>query len=524
MLFNSFEFLLAFLPVALVGFFALGRAFGRRPALAWLVFASLFFYSWWNPAYLLLILGSIAVNYAIGVRLLRAPSHTLLALGVTFNLGLLGWFKYAHFLANSLNAVGGIEITLAPILLPLAISFFTFQQIGWLVDARHGLVEDRGLLGYSLFVTFFPQLIAGPIVHHGETMPQFARAEVVRPDPGNLATGLAVFVVGLFKKVALADQVALYASPMFAAAYAGVAPTLFEAWGGALAYTFQLYFDFSGYSDMAIGLALMMNVRLPINFDSPYKAVNIIDFWRRWHMTLSRFLRLYLYIPLGGNRRGELRRHVNLMIVMLLGGLWHGAAWTFVLWGGLHGLFLIVNHAWHHLRLRLGHDLDRSTLVGRVAGRTLTFLVVVIAWVPFRAESFEAAAAVLAGMTGANGVLLPSAWRALFGPLGPILQDLGWQFEAVRAGFLFGGVPHVLLLTVLAAIVFLLPNTLEWARVLKDAHWRFGRTGPHWPRLATALPRLRFGLVQGGTLGLAFGWVLVGLYAEAPSEFLYFQF
>jgi alginate O-acetyltransferase complex protein AlgI len=526
MLFNSFEFLFGFVPLTLAVFFLLGVRGAPRAALAWLVLASLFFYGWWNPIYLLLIGASILLNYAIGVRLLQEPSRALLTLGVALNLGAIGYFKYAHFLAANLERTTGIELGLGPIVLPLAISFFTFQQISWLVDAHRGQVQDRGFLSYALFVTFFPQLIAGPIVHHSETIPQFARDETFRIDLANLTTGLAIFVLGLFKKVVLADGIAVHATPVFDAALAGARPTLFEAWGGALSYTFQLYYDFSGYSDMAIGLALMMNVRLPVNFDSPYKSVNVVEFWRRWHMTLSRFLRSYLYIPLGGNRHGTARRYLNLMVTMLLGGLWHGAAWTFVVWGALHGLYLIVVHLWHGLRRRLGHDLDRSTLVGRIAARALTFLVVVIAWVFFRAGSFEAAWAVLSGMAGQNGVILPPAYARLFGPLAPILVDLGWRFELVR-GLLFGGVPQVLFLMLLAAITFLLPNTLEWAGYLREARWRQPLFDPARPPLferAAALPRLRPGLVQGWLIGLAFGWTTLNLFAETPSEFLYFQF
>ncbi|MGH6886959.1 MAG: MBOAT family O-acyltransferase, partial [Geminicoccales bacterium] len=331
MLFNSFEFILAFLPVTLIGFFLLGGRESPRAALSWLVLTSLFFYGWWNPSYLVLIIGSICFNFFVGQRLLARSSKAILGFGVAVNLLSIAYFKYAGFLAFNIEELAGVEVGLEHIVLPLAISFFTFQQIAYLVDAHRGEVRAEGFVNYALFVTFFPQLIAGPIVHHSEVLPQFARRSTYRLDLDNLALGLTVFSIGLFKKVVLADGIATYATPMFAAAQGGYEPTLFEAWGGALAYTFQLYFDFSGYSDMAVGLGLMFNIRIPINFDSPYKAVNVIDFWRRWHITLSRFLRDYLYIPLGGNRRGPERRYVNLMLTMLLGGLWHGAGWTFVI-------------------------------------------------------------------------------------------------------------------------------------------------------------------------------------------------
>jgi len=414
MLFNSFTFIFIFLPVTLAGFFAIGSRGHHRIAIAWLVGASLFFYGWWNPAYLGLILGSILFNYAIGVALggyqQAGPGKWLLAFGVAGNLGLLGYFKYANFFVENIELLAGTDFHLGRIILPLAISFFTFQQIAYLVDAWKGEAREYNFLHYCLFVTFFPQLIAGPIVHHKEMLPQFAKDWIYRLNYEHLAVGVTVFTVGLFKKVVLADGVAEYAAPVFAAAEAGVVLEFHEAWIGALAYTFQLYFDFSGYSDMAIGLARMFGIKLPLNFNSPYKANNIIEFWRCWHMTLSRFLRDYLYIPLGGNRKGKPRRYINLMITMLLGGLWHGAGWTFIMWGALHGFYLVVNHAWHGLRRLLNIAVGESTVAGRTVARLVTFIAVVIAWVFFRAESFSGAAQILSAMFGGNGFSLSASW------------------------------------------------------------------------------------------------------------------
>ena len=403
MLFNSAVFIFAFLPVTLFVFHVLGKYNFYNSAIIWLVFASLFFYGWWNPAYLFLILGSMLFNYGVGLSLSKTPHKGILALGVTANLALLGYFKYANFFVENLNALLQDSLHLETVILPLAISFFTFQQIAYLVDAYRGEAKEYRLLHYALFVTFFPQLIAGPIVHHKEMMPQFAKDFIGRINAMHLAIGVTVFAIGLFKKVVLADGIAVYATPIFSAAEAGVELTFFEAWGGALAYTLQLYFDFSGYSDMAIGLAAMFGIRLPLNFNSPYKATNIIDFWRRWHMTLSRFLRDYLYIPLGGNRKGPTRRNINIMLTMLLGGLWHGAGWTFVLWGGLHGLFLLINHAWRRLRpLSLGGPIITTISWG------LTMAAVVIAWVPFRAETMTGTLSMLSAMGGVNGLSLSS--------------------------------------------------------------------------------------------------------------------
>jgi D-alanyl-lipoteichoic acid acyltransferase DltB (MBOAT superfamily) len=340
MLFNSYEFILVFLPLTAAAFFLTARLLGKEAALGVLVAASLVYYGWWRWSYLPLLVASIVANFVVG-RFLepgdddrsRPYRKTVMVVGIACNLGLLGYFKYANFFIDNLAELTGAAPRNFEIILPLAISFFTFQQVAYLVDAHRGETKEHSFLHYCLFVTFFPQLIAGPIVHHKEMLPQFSRDETYSVRAEMVAVGLSVFVIGLFKKVVLADSLASYASPLFAFADSGGAPSFLHAWGGALAYTFQLYFDFSGYSDMAMGIAFMFGIRLPLNFDSPYKASNIIDFWRRWHISLSRFLRDYLYFPLGGNRRGKGRRYANLLITMLLGGLWHGAGWTFVIWG-----------------------------------------------------------------------------------------------------------------------------------------------------------------------------------------------
>ena len=340
MLFNSYTFILLFLPVAVGVFFALGRI-SHALAAGWLVAASLFFYAWWSPAYVGLLLGSVLFNYAMGRTLARAHASGAvraarrgLALAVGCNLALLAYYKYMNFFLANVDALRGSPVHHLDIILPLGISFFTFTQIAFLVDTFQGKVKEYKFVHYTLFVTYFPHLIAGPILHHAEMMPQFAQRRVYRPNARYLAAGLTIFCIGLCKKVLIADEIAVYVAPVFGAAAEGRAVGLADAWLGALAYTLQLYFDFSGYSDMAIGLSKMIGVRLPLNFASPYKAVNIIEFWRRWHMTLSRFLRDYLYIPLGGDRKGAARRYLNLLATMVLGGLWHGAGWTFIVWGG----------------------------------------------------------------------------------------------------------------------------------------------------------------------------------------------
>jgi len=404
-LFNSYEYILMFLPVTLIIYFLLNRILSKRVGVAWLVLASLFFYSYWNIRYLPLILVSIIVNYLTGSTLSRQAAdgnlhrRKLLILGLCFNLGLLGYYKYTDFFIGNLNQVIGAHLTLLQIVLPLGISFFTFTQIAYLVDAYRGEVQEYSLLNYALFVTFFPHLLAGPIIHHREMMPQFAAEDNKGVNYENLSRGLLLLSLGLFKKVIIADAFAVWANYGFDTA---ASLTLLEAWITSLSYTMQLYFDFSAYTDMAIGSALMFNIRLPVNFNSPYKSLSIQEFWRRWHITLSRFLRDYIYIPLGGNQRGQANIYRNVLITFLLGGLWHGAAWTFVLWGFLHGLALVVNRAWQRLDLHMNKAL----------AWVLTFNFVNIAWVFFRAKSWGAAAKVLSGMFGMQGVSLPASLGA----------------------------------------------------------------------------------------------------------------
>lgn len=437
MLFNSFGFIFVFLPITLVVYFLLGRFQRHQAAMAWLVAASLFFYAWWNPAYLGLLIGSILFNFAFGTLLSRRTGRDgrwLLILGVGANLGFLGYFKYSNFFLENIGQLTGASYDVGQILLPLGISFITFQKIAYLVDAWQGKTREYNFLHFCLFVSFFPQLIAGPIVHHREVMPQFAQRSLQVFHHDNFSVGVSIFIIGLFKKVVIADNLALFATPVFTASGDGIVLTFFEAWVGALAYTFQLYFDFSGYSDMAIGLARMFGVKLPLNFHSPYQSTSIIDFWRRWHMTLSRFLRDYLYIPLGGGRKGPARRYLNLFLTMLLGGLWHGAGWTFVIWGGLHGFYLLINHAWRALQKSLGlNGLSEHRAYVLIAW-LLTFLAVVVGWVYFRAPSASAAFVMLQSMAGVNGI---DAGHAFVNELVQRDSALRWViFAALIAWFL----------------------------------------------------------------------------------------
>jgi D-alanyl-lipoteichoic acid acyltransferase DltB (MBOAT superfamily) len=459
MIFNSYIFIFAFLPITLFGFYGLGR-YSHHLATLWLAVASLFFYGWWDVRFVGLLLTSIVFNYGAGYLIghqlnnNRQYAKLLLIAAIIGNLSVLGYFKYANFFVDNLNYLTSIDITMAKIVLPLGISFFSFTQIAFLVDTYQGKVKEYNFIQYSLFVTYFPHLIAGPVLHHKEMMPQFGKPETCQVNWDNIAIGLTIFILGLSKKVLLADELANYANAIFNAVSAGGQPLLFEAWFGALSYTLQLYFDFSGYSDMAIGLSLLFNVRLPINFNSPYKSLSIIEFWRCWHITLSRFLRDYLYIPLGGSRHGKIRRYFNLMLTMLLGGLWHGAGWTFVIWGGLHGVYLVINHAWRGLKQRLGWQ-DGGRL-SRFGAGLLTFIAVVIGWVFFRADNFTVAIELLNGMFGINGCSF--AKHSDSSAFGQFVQSLGAQFNGTLTLIDLGSNEIIKLLILGLFIVFKMPN------------------------------------------------------------------
>jgi len=383
MLFNSYIFIFAFLPITFLSYFFLLKKNKNREAKIFLIFSSLFFYSWWNIVYLPLILASMFFNYFLGIRLKR--KKILLTLGISVNLLLLGYFKYRDFFIENINSLFSTEYELVHLALPLAISFFTFQQIAYLVDSYRGETKEYNFLNYALFVTFFPQLIAGPIVHHKEMMPQFMDVKNKIKNYYNISLGLFIFSIGLFKKVVIADTFAIWASDGFTHSET---LTFLESWATSFSYTFQLYFDFSGYTDMAIGIALLFNIKLPINFNSPYKATNIQDFWRRWHMTLSRFLKDYIYIPLGGSRVATAHIYMNLMITFLLGGLWHGAGWTFIFWGFLHGFALIIYSLWRNIGFKLWNWFAWF----------LTFNFINISWVFFRAEEWSDAINIISSM------------------------------------------------------------------------------------------------------------------------------
>jgi alginate O-acetyltransferase complex protein AlgI len=459
MLFSSWRFILVFLPITFLVYFWLNHRRLVSAGKVWLVLASLYFYAHWEIKYLPLLLGSILFNYLIGSYLsanqedgLIKPSHlklnrkAILIVGILANLFLLSYFKYMDFFVSNANDVLGTSFPKFYIILPLAISFFTFTQIVYLVDSFRRETGKYNLLNYSLFVTFFPHLIAGPIVHHGQIMPQFESRWTLVPRYTNILKGLFIFSIGLFKKVVIADSFAIWVAEGFDG---GQTLSFFAAWACSLSYTFQLYFDFSGYCDMAVGISLLFNIWLPINFNSPYKALDIQDFWRRWHITLSNFLRDYLYIPLGGSRNGELHTYINLLITFILGGLWHGATWMFVVWGALHGIAIVAHRFWR----------THGWPLPRWISWALTFFFVNFAWIFFRAKSHEDAIRVLSGMLDYRSALQSSVY-------GTPTIDLAWGgwmsdiFLHIFPASMVGELPCYLALT-LGFILIFQKNSME---------------------------------------------------------------
>ncbi|MCC7516972.1 MAG: MBOAT family protein [Pseudomonadales bacterium] len=514
MIFSSYIFVLAFLPLTVCGYWLIQRWRGLEWSMAWLTACSLFYYGWWNPVYLLLIGTLMLVNYGLGLLIhqRRFAPKLLMIGGVAFNLIVLGYFKYMDFFISTFNDATGSNYHLLHIVLPLGISFFTFQKIAFLVDSYHRKIEHYSFLHYCLFVTFFPQLIAGPIVHYRELMPEFLRSRLNGLTFRHLAVGLSIFAFGLFKKSVIADNVSAPVGPVFNAAAQGVAVTFFEAWGGLLAYTAQLYFDFSGYSDMAIGLALLFGVRLPLNFFSPYKSRNIVEFWRRWHITLSSFLRDYLYITLGGNRHGKFNRYRNLFLTMLIGGLWHGAAWNFVLWGALHGAYLVVCHGWTAL---VGgyKNCPRLGMLMKPLAYAMTFFCIAVSMVFFRADNLAAAWQIVKGLFGVHGIYLYPGQQIFHN----ILTGLGLtvEYSAYAIRYVDKDVLHHLLLVYF--IIWFMPNV---AQIFAAQHPVI--TGGDLVRAHPA--RMQWAANVRWALLVAVLLLVSLLHLNNVSEFLYFRF
>ncbi|MBK7056879.1 MAG: MBOAT family protein [Leptospiraceae bacterium] len=486
MLFNSYIFILVFLPITLVLYYYLASRYTFFTARVWLVLASFFFYSWWNPVYSFIIITSIMINYYLGFHMKNLKyAKKILVFGITLNLLVLGYYKYYYFFFTVTKNLIGFEYSIQKIILPLAISFFTFQQIAYLVDNYRGETKEYSFTDYCLFVTFFPQLIAGPIVHHKEIIPQFSLSKTYRFSYKNISVGLSIFFLGLSKKVLLADWIVDYATPVFDTASKGGELFQFDSWVAAISYSLQLYFDFSGYSDMAVGLGRLFGIVIPRNFNSPYKAVNIIDFWRRWHITLSIFLRDYLYIALGGNRKGNLRRFVNLFLTMLLGGLLAWSRLEFLVWGGLHGIYLVINHLWNSQSGKFMTEKSKKYL--KPFSIVFTFLCVVIAWVFFRADSLETAFKIISAMFGS----------------GVSYTELGIRKQ----------IQLILSVTVLLFVCWFLQNSTEIFSRYKNPTKDINARNPlQWK------PNL------GWAIGFSFLTMISLLCISTESEFLYFQF
>jgi len=512
-LFNSNGFLFAYLPACLLAFHLLRGLGWYSTSLAALFCFSLYFYAASSPQYAIIFIAAICINYAIGSRLAEQPNFLLATCAVIANLGVIAYFKYSAFGVTQANILFGADFSVPSVVLPVGISFYTFQNITFIVDAYKGKVKERSFIRYGLFVSFFPHLIAGPIVHHADIMPQFDRLEK-NSKLDDFAAGVCLFVIGMAKKTMLADPLGTLASPMFEAAAAGTAPNLISAWIGVLAYSFQIYFDFSAYSDLACGIALMFGIRLPANFFSPYKSRSIVEFWRRWHMTLSRLLRNYVYIPLGGNRRGPLARYVNLLATMLIGGLWHGAGWTFILWGGLHGLYLIVNHAW-------SASLGRSIKLG-IFAPILTFLAVVISWVPFRAANLDTAHSIYSAMFGLGAIALPlevtSALRSL--GIDPSVWGIGVYAENFRGDYYFS----LAILVGAALIAFLASNSIQIMAPARPVLYAEDLLAEARSRRGWRSPTFRPTMLAGAAAGACLMIELMIINSAVQSEFLYFQF
>ena len=505
MSFSSIQYLAIFLPVAFAVYFVLNK---QRYAIIsnwWLLVVSLFFYAYPAPETLILILGSTITNYWLGrviqgkiseqkyLNFLCRKRKFVLIIGIVVNVILLGYYKYTNFIVENINYLTHEKWTLPEIVFPLAISFFTFQQLAFLVDCYKAEMHNLSFLNYSLFVTFFPQLISGPIIRYNELVPQFVSEIGKKIDYSNVSKGLFVFFIGLFKKVVIADSFSIWADAGF---HSAAHLTFFQAWGTSLSYTFQLYFDFSGYMDMAIGSALFFNIMIPINFNSPYKSINIQDFWRRWHITLSSWLRDYLYIPLGGNRKGNLRTYFNLITTFLIAGLWHGAGWTFVFWGAMHGSGLIIHRFWKRLNFRLPILLSWF----------ITFLYIDIAWVFFRANTFNDAANIIKGMIGMNGVSVSKSFANLFNYLCP------WSFLTLVGDNSLVVIPvhSIIYLCIFGiGIGLIMPNTMQMIQFVPyDGKYIFR-------------PSIKYAILTGLIACLS---LMTFMGKTTPNQFIYANF
>jgi len=497
MLFSSFTFIAIYLPLVVYSFFLCPKYLGENSSKIFLILASLFFYAYWNPIYLPLLLCSILFNYVISNKIRSKKSKPLLWTGITSNILLLGYFKYMDFFIENINFLLATEWPLLKIILPLGISFFTFQQIAYLIDSHHAKTDRHSFLDYSLFVAFFPQLIAGPIVHWKEMMPQFSDINRHCFNADNFLKGTNIFILGFFKKILIADNLAYLSDAIFNDTSS---LDLVNSWLGGICFMFQIYFDFSAYSDMAIGIALMMNIKLPVNFNSPYKARNINDFWNRWHITLTRWFFQYMFIPITAflTKKRNTQTGMNLfvltqviLIVFFLSGLWHGAAWTFIIWGTMHGLALVAYRLWQASHLSMH----------KYIAKTLTVIFLIIAAVVFRSSDLEILGNFIFAMTGGYGFLNPDS------------------------NITNNSLIIYTILIVPAYIIFFMPNVLEivgYERIKQDlsAHY----VAP-FLKVKTNIFSINTNILVSITYAMVFSLTLIKVMtANSPEAFIYFDF
>ena len=503
--------------------FQIARQQNRLFALWILILSSLFFYGWWEPKYLLLIVGSIVFNYSITLCLSSTGiSHfhkaILLKLGISGNLILLGIFKYLMFFVETSGFLFNLEYSPINIVLPLGISFFTFQQIALLIDAHNGALSNFNFKNHTLFVVFFPQLISGPIVHFSEVIPQFSEKKKAKEGfYEDLFVGIVLITIGLSKKVLIGDEFANWSDNVFVFSTFNAHITFLEAWIGILCFTLQIYFDFSAYSDIALGVSRLFGVKLPLNFDSPYQATNISEFWRRWHITLSRFLQQYVYIPLGGNKNGNLRTCINLMAVMLLAGLWHGASWTFVVWGAVHGIMLIVHRVYRFISS--DKDKEPESFVSLNFKKLFIFFLVALAWVLFRSEDFNSAISIYSAAFGFNGFSLPVHYESYLNAF-PLFVDLfGISFAPVN---LYGGGWQLIWIFLGCVFVLYIPNVYSVLQPLSPALNQTHNNATKTTFTLTIL--LKYPITIGVFLSALAFLAILKIIQGQKGEFIYFQF
>ena len=530
MLFNSYQFIFLFLPITWLGYYFIFKIWNSGNAIFWLIFCSLFFYSWWNPIYFFLIILSILINFFVASLINNYEKKIFLILGILFNISLLAYFKYYNFFVEIVIFTSNLELITKIIILPLGISFYTFQQITFLVDVHNKKINNVNFKDFVIFITFFPQLIAGPIVHHTQVLYQFKNNYFNEKKLSYLSIGFSIFVIGLFKKVVIADNLAFYSSPIFFAANHSMSVSFLEAWSGILCYSLQIYFDFSGYSDMAIGLGYMFGIKLPLNFNSPYKASDIGEFWRRWHITLGIFFKNYVFYPLSLfftrlSLRKKRNKYINYTLTMFMPslltytliGVWHGSGINFLLFGTMHAFFIIINNIWKRSQgIKIKNFYKKYSLTSYLLSCFLVFLSFSISLVFFRAPTYESAVIIYKAMLSINNTIIPESWFLILHSL--IGQNL-MDFVGINHGLLpfFFGINQILIILLLYLFCLLAPNTKSlfhdyFPSITKSDEDRLKIFKVHWK------PNIYWSIV------ICFLFTYTVMNLSNISEFIYFQF